>query len=80
VLATRGITLHGVYPAGIDTDMLAAVDAPKTAPAEVASHVLDGLAADQEDVFPDPNAEAMAQLWWSDPKAFERAFSGAAAA
>jgi hypothetical protein len=80
VLATRGITLHGVYPAGIDTDMLAAVDAPKTAPAEVASRLLDGLAADQEDVFPDPNAEAMAQLWWSDPKAFERAFSGAAAA
>jgi NAD(P)-dependent dehydrogenase (short-subunit alcohol dehydrogenase family) len=80
VLATRGITLHGVYPAGIDTDMLAGIDAPKTAPAEVASRLLDGLAADQEDIFPDPNAEAMSQLWWSDPKAFERAFSGAAAA
>jgi NAD(P)-dependent dehydrogenase (short-subunit alcohol dehydrogenase family) len=80
VLALRGIVLHGVYPAGIDTEMLAGIDAPKTAPAEVASRLLDGLAADQEDIFPDPNAEAMAQLWWSDPKAFERAFSGAAAA
>ena len=80
VLATRGITLHGVYPAGIDTDMLAGVDAPKTPPAEVAARLLDGLVADQEDIFPDPNAEAMSQLWWRDPKAFERAFSGAAAA
>ena len=35
---------------------------------------LDGLAADQEDIFPDPNAQAMSQMWWSDPKAFERAF------
>jgi hypothetical protein len=27
-----------------------------------------------------PNAEAISRLWWSDPKAFERAFSGVAAA
>lgn len=80
VLATRGITLHGAYPAGIDTDMLAGVDAPKTPPAEVAGRLLDGLAADQEDIFPDPNAEAMSQLWWSDPKGLERAFSDSAAA
>jgi len=42
--------------------------------------LLDGLAADQQDIFPDPNAEAMAQLWRSDPKALERALSSAAAA
>src|SRR5215471_17621304 len=57
VLSARGITVHGVYPAGIDTDMLAGIDAPKTAPAEVASRLLDGLAADLQDIFPDPNAE-----------------------
>jgi NAD(P)-dependent dehydrogenase (short-subunit alcohol dehydrogenase family) len=79
VLAPRGITVHGVYPGGIDTDMLAGIDAPKTPPAEVAAGLLDALAGDQEDIFPDPNAQAMSQLWWSDPKAFERAFSGAAA-
>ena len=39
--------------------------------------MLEGLAADQEDIFPDPNAEAMSEIWWTDPKAFERAFSGA---
>jgi short-subunit dehydrogenase len=80
ILATRGIAVHGVYPGGIDTDMLAGVDAPKTAPAEVADGILGGLAADQEDIFPDPNSRAMSQVWSSDPKSFERAFSGVAAA
>jgi NAD(P)-dependent dehydrogenase (short-subunit alcohol dehydrogenase family) len=75
VLAARGITVHGVYPAGIDTDMLAGIDAPKTPADVVAAGVLDGLAAEQEDIFPDPNARAMSRTWWSDPKSFERAFA-----
>jgi NAD(P)-dependent dehydrogenase (short-subunit alcohol dehydrogenase family) len=78
-LAGRGISVHGVYPGGIDTDMLAGVDAPKTAPAAVAAGIVDGLLAGEEDIFPDPNAQAMSQTWWRDPKAFERAFSGVAA-
>ncbi len=77
VLREKGIAVHGVYPAGIDTDMLAGIDAPKTPPREVADGLLDGLAAGEEDIFPDPNARAMAGMWWADPKAFERAFSGA---
>jgi NAD(P)-dependent dehydrogenase (short-subunit alcohol dehydrogenase family) len=80
VLATRGIAVHGVYPGGIDTDMLAGIEAPKTAPAEVAEGILAGLAADEEDIFPDPNSQAMSEVWWCDPKSFERAFSGAAQA
>jgi hypothetical protein len=60
--------------------MLAGIDAPKTAPAELVSRLIAGLAADQEDTFPDPNAQAMSQMWWSDPKAFQRAFAGAAPA
>jgi NAD(P)-dependent dehydrogenase (short-subunit alcohol dehydrogenase family) len=79
VLASKGIKVHGVYPGGIDTDMLAGIDAPKTPAAAVASGILAGLAADQEDIFPDPNAQAMSHVWWSDPKSFERAFSGVAA-
>jgi NAD(P)-dependent dehydrogenase (short-subunit alcohol dehydrogenase family) len=79
VLAERGISVHGVYPAGIDTDMLTGIDAPKTAPHAVAVGILDGLATDQEDIFPDPNAQAMRELWLGDPKALERALSGAAA-
>jgi hypothetical protein len=58
-----------------DTEMVAGIDVPKTPPADVASGLLDGLTADEEDIFPDPNATAMAAMWWSDPKSFERAFA-----
>jgi hypothetical protein len=76
VLKAKGVSVHGVYPAGIDNDMLAGIDAPKTPSRQVADGLLDGLAADHEDIFPDRNAEAMAKTWWSDPKTFERTFSG----
>lgn len=75
VLAADGVRVHGVYPAGIDTDMLAGYEVPKSPPRVVAEGLLDGLQAGDEDIFPDPNAQAMARVWWSDPKAFERAFS-----
>jgi short-subunit dehydrogenase len=75
VLAARGVAVHGVYPAGIDTDMVAGVDTPKTAPRAVAEALLDGVQAGEEDIFPDPNAQAMSRIWFSDPKAFERAFA-----
>lgn len=59
--------------------MLAGIDAPKTPPAEVAAGVLGGRAADQEDIFLDPNARALSLIGWSNPKSFERAFAAAAA-
>jgi NAD(P)-dependent dehydrogenase (short-subunit alcohol dehydrogenase family) len=77
VLSERDITVHGVYPAGIDTEMVRGIDTPKSPAAVVAAGVLDGLAAGEEDIFPDPNARALAATWWRDPKAFERAFAGA---
>jgi NAD(P)-dependent dehydrogenase (short-subunit alcohol dehydrogenase family) len=76
-LAHRRIHVHGAYPGGIDTDMLAGIDAPKTPPAEVAAGILDGLEAGEEDIFPDSNARAMAETWSTDPKAFERALATA---
>jgi NAD(P)-dependent dehydrogenase (short-subunit alcohol dehydrogenase family) len=76
VLRRRGITVHGVYPGGIDTDMLAGYDVPKAEPRTVADAILDGLVAGQSDIFPDPTSQQMAALWWSDPKAFELAFAG----
>lgn len=77
VLAAKGIAVHGVYPAGIDTDMVAGLDVAKTPPARVAAGILKGLASDAEDIFPDANAQALSQIWWSNPKAFERTFAGA---
>ncbi|MEW6583631.1 MAG: SDR family oxidoreductase [Actinomycetota bacterium] len=76
VLAPRGIAVHGAYPAGIDTDMLAGLDLPKTAPRHVAEAILDGVAAGHEDVFPDPNSQQAAEVWLSDPKGLERQLAG----
>jgi NAD(P)-dependent dehydrogenase (short-subunit alcohol dehydrogenase family) len=71
VLASKGITVHGVYPGGIDTG----IDTPKTPPADVAAGILAGLVQDEEDIFPDAYSEAMSRVWWSDPKSFEQAFA-----
>ena len=76
-LRARGIDVHGVYPGGIDTDLLAGFDVPKAPPADVAEGILDGIAASREDIFPDPTSEQMSATWLSDPKGFERAFGGA---
>jgi NAD(P)-dependent dehydrogenase (short-subunit alcohol dehydrogenase family) len=54
VLAAQRIGVPGVDPGGIDTDMFAGVDAPKTPPAAIAASLLDGLADDLEIHLPRP--------------------------
>jgi short-subunit dehydrogenase len=79
-LAAQGITVHGVYPGGIDTDLLAGVDAPKTPPRHVADAILTGVTTGVLEIFPDPMAAQMSQLWAIDHKAFEQAFLDLSAA
>jgi len=74
-LTRSGISVHGVYPGGIDTDMLAGVDTPKAAPRAVADAILDGIAAGAEDIYPDPTSAQMSELWNTDPRAFTAAFT-----
>lgn len=71
-LAERGIAVVGVYPGGIDTDMLRGVDAPKAAPRTIAEAILDGVLAGEEDVFPGSVAAEMSGIWRRDPKGYER--------
>jgi NAD(P)-dependent dehydrogenase (short-subunit alcohol dehydrogenase family) len=74
-LTRAGVSVHGVYPGGIDTDLLAGVDAPKAAPRAVADAILDGLAAGRQDIYPDPTSAQMSELWNRDPQAFTAAFA-----
>jgi short-subunit dehydrogenase len=74
-LRGRGISVHGVYPGGIDTRMLHGYEMQKTEPRIVAEGILAGLARDEEDIFPDRLARALSQVWLSDPKALERRFA-----
>ncbi|BCJ46093.1 oxidoreductase [Actinoplanes ianthinogenes] len=74
-LTRAGITVHGVYPGGIDTDMLAGVDVPKASPRAVADAILDGIVAGKEDIYPDPTSAHMGELWNRDPRAFTAALA-----
>ncbi|MBB5122996.1 hypothetical protein AF335_14210 [Streptomyces eurocidicus] len=83
-LAPRGISVHGVFPGPVDTDMFDDVlghepvfgEFPRATAAEVARATLDGIAADAEDIFPDSFAAEVGEMWRVDPKGVERRLSG----
>ena len=71
--ARQGVSVHAVMAGPIDTDMVRDLDIPKASPESVAVGVFDGLARGDEEIFPDPFSESMAEGWRSSPsKAFER--------
>jgi NAD(P)-dependent dehydrogenase (short-subunit alcohol dehydrogenase family) len=72
LLAARGVTVFGVYPGPVDTDMARDVMLIKTSPQDVAKAVLDGVEAGEEDIFPDPFAAAFGEQFHSSPKSSER--------
>lgn len=74
-LKAKGIELLAVLPGPIDTDMVKALPMPKTSPAETARGVLQGIARGDEEIFPDPMAQQMGELWNRSHKEFERAFA-----
>lgn len=74
-LTGKGIAVHGVFPGGVDTDMLAGVDVPKTSPVEVARAVVASLAEGREDIFPDPMSMQVYAAWRQDHKAVEKQFA-----
>jgi len=57
--------VHVALPGPIDTDMIRDWDIPKTAAADVAGAILDGVARGEEEIFPDPMSAAMAEGWRS---------------
>src|SRR5262249_46086053 len=66
-LRDRGITVLGAYPGGIDTDMLAGVEAPKAPPEVVAARTTATLAAGQTIVSPDDASASAGSVSLSDP-------------
>ena len=57
----------------VDTDMTRDLEIPKSSPESVASAILDGVERGEEDIFPDPMSQTMAEGWRSGAaKALER--------
>ena len=63
LLAGRGVSVHAVMPGPIDTDMVRALDIPKTSPEDVARATLDGVELGEEEIFPDPMSHSLADGW-----------------
>jgi NAD(P)-dependent dehydrogenase (short-subunit alcohol dehydrogenase family) len=63
LFAGRGVNVHAVMAGPIDTDMVRGLDIPKTSPESVARGILDGVERGDEEIFPDPMSETMAESW-----------------
>jgi NAD(P)-dependent dehydrogenase (short-subunit alcohol dehydrogenase family) len=73
LLAGRGVKVHAVMAGPVDTEMSRGVDIPKASPESVARAIFDGVEKGEEDIFPDPMSESMAESWRNGPaKAMER--------
>jgi len=72
-LAERGVRVHAVLTGPTDTDMVRGLNIPKARAESVARAIFDAVDRGEEDIFPDPVAQALAEGWRNGAvKAFER--------
>jgi NAD(P)-dependent dehydrogenase (short-subunit alcohol dehydrogenase family) len=73
LLAGQGVTVHAVLTGPVDTDMNRGFDIPKASPESAAAAVFDGLERGDEEIFPDPLSQSIAEGWRNGvAKALER--------
>ena len=76
LLAGRGVRVHAVLTGPTDTDMTRGLDIPKSSPQDVAQAIFDGVDNGEEDIFPDPMSQTMADSWrGSVAKALEHQYA-----
>jgi NAD(P)-dependent dehydrogenase (short-subunit alcohol dehydrogenase family) len=74
--AGRGVKVHAVFAGPVDTDMTRSLNIPKASPEAVAHAIFDGVEKGEEDIFPDPMSEGIAEGWRSGvAKTLERQFA-----
>lgn len=78
--AREGVTVHAVLTGPVDTDMTRGFEIPKASAESVAAAVFAGLANDEEDIFPDPMSQTVADGWRGGfAKELERQYAAIAA-
>ncbi|MGH3462977.1 MAG: SDR family NAD(P)-dependent oxidoreductase [Kribbellaceae bacterium] len=81
LLTGRGVRVHAVLTGPTDTDMTRGYDIPKASPGSVAQAIFEGVANGEDDIFPDPMSQAVADDWHNGAvKAMERQNAAAVAA
>jgi NAD(P)-dependent dehydrogenase (short-subunit alcohol dehydrogenase family) len=63
LLASQGVTVHAILTGPVDTDMNRGFDIPKASPESAASAIFDGLERGDEEIFPDPLSQSIAEGW-----------------
>ena len=77
LLAGEGVKVHGVFLGPVDTDMTRGFEIPKASPESVAQGIFNGLENGEEDIFPDPASQSIAEGWRTGvAKEFERQYAG----
>ncbi len=76
LLAGKDVKVHAVLTGPVDTDMTRGLEIPKASPESVAQAIFDGVEKGEEDIFPDPMSESMAESWRNGAaKAMERQYA-----
>ena len=76
LLAGQGVRVHAVLTGPTDTDMTRGLEIPKASPQSVARAIFDGMDNGEEDIFPDPMSQTMADSWrGSVAKALEHQYA-----
>jgi short-subunit dehydrogenase len=57
------VKVHAVLPGPIDTDMIRDLPIPKASPEAVAQAIFDGVENEDEEIFPDPFSQMLAESW-----------------
>ena len=65
LLVGRGVKVHAVLTGPTDTDMTRGFEIPKASPESVARAIFDGVETGDEEIFPDPTSEVLAESWHS---------------
>jgi NAD(P)-dependent dehydrogenase (short-subunit alcohol dehydrogenase family) len=75
-LAGQGVTVHAVVLGPIDTDMNRGFEIPKASAETAARGIFDGLQEGEQDIFPDPVSQSLAESWRTGAlKELERQFA-----
>ncbi|MBT0652505.1 SDR family oxidoreductase [Geomobilimonas luticola] len=74
-LASKNISVRGIYPGPVDTKMADGVEMPKASPELVALVSLEGLENCVEDIFPDPMSQEVHTMLLASPKQVEKEFA-----
>ena len=76
LLAASGVTVHAVVLGPVDTDMNRGFNIPKASPESAAQGIFNGLENGEEEIFPDPASQSIAEGWRTGiAKALEKQFA-----